>query len=328
MKYDVITIGGATRDIAFMTGEGLLIDNKRDLLRQNLLAFEHGAKIKVDRFVELFGGGAANAAVNFAHSGFETACLAKVGNDENGKKIAANLSRLGVSTRLLAVDPKEPSGMSFILVAPGGERIIFASRGANNGLQVGRKELSILGLGKWLYVASLSGDWLPAARQIFSLTGPRIAWNPGAAQYQEGLEKLRPFLERTDVFFVNKDEAIELAMSDPRYAKKKSSFFNDVSNLLVIIKETGPKIVVITSGRKGADAYDGNYYYHQPVLKEKKRVDVTGVGDVFNSSVIAGLELTGGSIKKALRLGAKNTASKIAFFGAQSGLLDLRKIKI
>jgi len=41
MKYDIITIGGATEDITFYTKEGVLIDNKKDVLRQKLLAFEY-----------------------------------------------------------------------------------------------------------------------------------------------------------------------------------------------------------------------------------------------------------------------------------------------
>ena len=327
MKYDIITIGGATRDIAFFTDEGILVGNKGDLLRQKLLAFEYGAKIKVEKFQNLFGGGAANSAVNFANSGFETACLAMVGNDDYGRQITGNLEDQGVSTRLLSVNPKMASGLSFVLVAPGGERIIFTSRSANNDLEIGRKEMSILSLGKWLYIASLSGKWLPVLRNVFSLPEPHIAWNPGVAQFRAGLKKLSPFLKRTDVFCVNKDEAIELVISDERYAKRKSAFLNNVGNLLTILKETGPKIVLITSGNQGADAYDGNRFYHQPILKEKKRLDVTGVGDIFNSSFVAGLELTGGNIKKALYLSAKNTASKIANFGAQNGLLDLRKIK-
>ncbi|MDP3836923.1 MAG: carbohydrate kinase family protein [bacterium] len=327
MKYDVITIGGATRDISFFTDEGILVGNKGDLLRQNLLAFEYGAKIKVDKFYNLFGGGAVNAAVNFANSGFEVACLAKIGNDHHGREIAANLVARGVSTRLLAIDQKEPSGLSFVLVTASGERVIFSSRSANNNLSITKNEMSLLSLGKWLYITSLSGSWLPAARNIFSIPGPRIAWNPGAAQYQLGLKKLSPFLKRTDVFCVNKDEAIELVMSDERYAKKKAAFLNNTENLLVILKNAGPKMVLITSGSDGADVYDGHKFYHQGIIKEKKRVDITGVGDAFNSSFIAGLELTGGNIKKSLLMSAKNTASKIAHYGAQGGLLDLRKMK-
>ncbi|MDD3285376.1 MAG: carbohydrate kinase family protein [Patescibacteria group bacterium] len=327
MKYQIITVGGATRDITFLTDEGILIDNHRDVLRQKLLAFEYGAKIKIDRFHNLFGGGAANAAVNFAVSGFKTACLARVGKDEGGRAIVANLRQHGVATSLLSADKKLETGMSFILVAPGGERIIFTSRAANNDLRIRRQEEKILNQADWLYLASLSGDWLPAAKKIFSLSHPKIAWNPGASQYQAGLKKIASFLKRTAVFCLNKDEAIELVLSDSRYRGQSPAFLNSVKNLLVALKAAGPEIVLITGGQDGADVYDGHTFYHQAVLPEKKRVDITGVGDVFNSSFVAGLELSGGDIRRALYLGAKNTAAKIANFGAQNGLLDLRKVK-
>lgn len=327
MKYDIITIGGATRDVTFLTEEGILIDNHRDVLRQKLLAFEYGAKIRVDRFHSLFGGGAANAAVNFARSGFKVACLARVGADDSGQSIVKNLKACAVSPALLSVDAKAETGLSFILVASGGERIIFTSRAANNGLKISSQDVPVLNSAKWLYLASLSGDWLATMRLIFKAKSPRIAWNPGAAQYQAGLKKLTPFLKQTEVFCINKDEAIELVLSDSRYRGQSPDFLNSVKNLLVVLHAAGPKMVLITGGPDGADVYDGERFYHQAILREKKRVDITGVGDVFNSSFVAGLEITGGDIQKSLYFGAKNTAAKIAYFGAQSGLLDLRKLR-
>lgn len=52
---------------------------------------------------------------------------------------------------------------------------------------------------------------------------------------------------------------------------------------------------------------------------------MTGVGDAFNSTFAAGLNLYQGDIKKSLHLAAKNTASKIAHFGAQNGLIKWQK---
>ncbi len=327
MKYDIVTIGGATKDIAFLTTEGVLIDNHRDVLRQKLLAFEYGAKITIDHFHNLFGGGAANAAVNFAASGFEVACLARIGVDDSGQAIIDNLGRRGVAIELISQDRSAATGLSFILVAKGGERIIFTSRGANDNFKISESDRKILAGAKWLYLASLSGDWLKNINYIFAQSGPKIAWNPGLSQCQAGLKKLAPFLKKTDVFCINKDEAIELVLSDSRYHGQSPDFLNSVKNLLLALKERVSGIVLITDGQYGADVYDGKRFYHQAVLKEKKRVDITGVGDVFNSSFVAGLEITKGDIKKSLYLGAKNTASKIAYFGAQNGLLDLRKIK-
>ena len=84
--------------------------------------------------------------------------------------------------------------------------------------------------------------------------------------------------------------------------------------------------MVITSGKEGADAYDGRNFYHQDVMKEQKRVDTTGVGDAFGSSFIAGLILYEGDIKKAMYLGVKNTASVVSEQGAQNGLLAKKDI--
>ena len=82
--------------------------------------------------------------------------------------------------------------------------------------------------------------------------------------------------------------------------------------------------MVITNGRFGADAYDGEKYYHQDIIKERKRLDTTGVGDAFGSTFIAGLVMFNGDISKALKLSAKNTASVICRQGAQNGLLTRR----
>ena len=124
----------------------------------------------------------------------------------------------------------------------------------------------------------------------------------------------------------NKDEAIELVISNPKYRNKDNRFLNNIKNLLKAIHAYGPKIVVVTNGQHGADAYDGETFYHQDILKEKKRLDTTGVGDAFGSTFTAGLKLYEGDIQKAMRLSVKNTASVIAKQGAQNGLITKRDI--
>ena len=52
MKYDIIAIGGAVEDITFYTNEGVLLDNQKNLFKQKLLAFEYGAKIKIDNIAK------------------------------------------------------------------------------------------------------------------------------------------------------------------------------------------------------------------------------------------------------------------------------------
>ncbi|MEI6528836.1 MAG: carbohydrate kinase family protein [Candidatus Falkowbacteria bacterium] len=323
MKYDFITVGGATRDISFFTDQGVLIDNKKDILRQRLLGFEYGAKIKVDKFYYSFGGGAANAAVCLSNFGLNTACLACLGGDEGEKTIINNFKEYHVKTNLIKINKSAESGSSFILVSPSGERIIFGSRGANHELVIDKHDLKILKETANIYLSSLSGAWLKNLRSIFSVVtkdGPKIFWNPGGQQLRAGLKKIAPFLKKTTVFSINKDEAIELILSSDRHRTLTNSFLNKEENLLEIIKSFGPKIVIITMGENGVIASDDKKTYHHQIIKEKKRVDTTGIGDVFNSSFAAGF-VCFSDLDRALVLALHNTAAKISHLGAQNGLL-------
>lgn len=328
MKYDFAALGGTTYDISFISEEGLVIDNHKDLLRQELLAFENGAKIKVEEFYKTFGGGGANTAVNLANFGFKTACVSAVGGDDYGKLILANLKKRGVIASAVEILSKSDSGFSFILINKG-ERIIFTQRGANSSFNLSLKQERILKSVKNIYISSLSGKWQANLKKVFKIaksSQAKVYWNPSQSQYQGGYSQLKPFLKNTFVFALNKDEAIELALLSSEKNKKKSKIFlNKEENLLKIIKDLGPEIVLITSGKQGAYAYDGEQIYFQPILKEKKRVDMTGVGDAFNSTFAAGMEIYQGDIKKAMHLAAKNAASKIAHFGAQNGLIKWNK---
>jgi len=329
-SYDIITIGGAVEDITFHTKEGLLIDNKQDILRQQLLAFEYGAKIKVSSVHSTFGGGAANVAIAAARLGMKAACVCAVGDDERGRKIVANLKSEGVDTKFVQVVKGATSGFSFLLVGPGEEHIIFSAREANDHLHISEEIISGINA-KWLYLTSLGGNWRQILQNIFKYSGRfKIAWNPGIVQLSEGQQLIRRNLPKVEVFNINEDEATELVVADTKVMKRRKEnavFLNNIHNLLIVAKSYGPKIAIITRGKKGADAYDGYTFYHASIMKEGRRVNTTGVGDAFGSGFVCGLELFAGDIKKAMSLGMHNSASVVASQGAQAGLLKNHKLK-
>lgn len=327
MKYDVITIGGATEDITLYTKEGVLLNNKNDILKQKLLAFEYGAKIEIDKTFSGLGGGATNAAACLASLGFKTAALIAVGDDERGEKIKKNLESKGVDASMVQVVKGVESGFSFLIVGQDNEHIVFSNRAANAKLLVNDADLANLKNTNWIYITSLYGKWQEDLDQIFSVHGIKIAWNPGNAQFDAGFPVLNKYFKKVKVLVVNKDEATELVVSDERYKKKNSAFLKNMKNLLRILQSWGPEIAVITNGKYGADAYDGSKFYHQNILRDQKRVDTTGVGDAFGSTFIAGLELYQGNIAKAMLLSTKNTASVISVPGAQNGFLTKKDLK-
>ena len=63
IKNTITTIGGATKDIMYYTKDAVLIDNKKDILRKELIGFEYGAKVYSKKVYITFGGGGANTAV-------------------------------------------------------------------------------------------------------------------------------------------------------------------------------------------------------------------------------------------------------------------------
>jgi len=327
MKYDVITIGGATEDISLYSDEGVLLDNHRDILRQKLLAFEYGAKIVVDKTYSNYGGGAANVAVNLAGLGFRTAAAINVGSDERGRRIFNNLKNRGASTKLVNIDFNAESALSFIIINKTGERLIFADRGSNKKLKLSKENLKTLKNSRWIYLTSLSSEhWEAELKKIFAVCGPKIIWNPGHEQLRAGFKKISNFLRQTDILCLNKDEALELALSIDEYKNKNIAYLNDVKNLLKIMCSLGPQIVLITSGTAGADVYNGLKYYHAAPAKNKKIMDKTGVGDAFCSTFLFGLEKYSGDIKAALKLSAQAAASMICVLGAQNGLLKKKDI--
>ena len=328
MKFDFITIGGSTRDISFFTNKGVLIKNPKNILSQELLAFEYGAKIKVDRFNYSYGGGAANTAVCLSNFAFDVACITSVGNDENGEMIRKNLKEKEVSVKLLQINEKEGSGTSFVLIAPGGERIIFSQRGANNSLSISQKERRAIAKSKNIYIASLAGSWLKNLDNIFSSileNEQNVFWNPGMTQLLGGYKKISKYIKKTTVLAMNKDEALQLLHSSGRLDARDEKRLNIANNLVKEIHHLGPKIAVITLGSKGVIVYDGDKIYRKKILKEKKRVDTTGIGDAFNSTFAAGYIKYNRNINKALDLALKNTASKVGHLGAQNGLIKMKR---
>jgi sugar/nucleoside kinase (ribokinase family) len=324
-KFDVVTVGGATRDITFYTKEGKLVAQLKDPLRQKLLGFEYGAKIGIEKAYFTFGGGAANAAVALARLGLKTAAIARVGKDEDGKAVVLNLAKNKIETKFVQVDPNGKTGFSFVVTfGPAVEHTAFLFRGANNELIIKNQELRRLKT-KWFYVASLSGEgWRTVMDAVLAKKEARLAWNPGNKQLAAGLSGLKKYLAKTAIFFVNKDEAIELVMSLPKYKKAGVAWLNQPKNLFGVLAEFCPGILVITDGSKGAYLSFRGKMHHQVALS-KKIVDTTGAGDSFCSSFLAGYIFYCGNVLKALKLAALNSARNLTGIGAQEPLLTWRE---
>ena len=210
----------------------------------------------------------------------------------------------------------------------GQDHIIFVNRGANEHISPDKKIFQKLEC-QWIFISSLHGkDWVKTMDIIFQAAKEKhikIAWNPGSSQLALGKKKLEKYLSQTSVLLVNKDEAIELALSGIKLGKRDPKFLNKPVFLLNILNDWGPKTVVITLGKKGAVALKEGKFYNKKVIN-KKVVDTTGVGDAFGGAFIAGLMHEGEDINKALLWGIINSSYVVTKEGAHNGVLTKNEL--
>lgn len=325
MKYDFITIGGVCEDQFIYTKEGVVIDNKKDLLRQKLIGFEYGAKVLVDQAENSFGGGSANAAIAFARLGFKTSTVVAIGKDARGSEIIKNFKQNKVGIGLVQKIKDQISGYSAIIVAGDKEHVAFPVRGANHYLVLDKSTKKEIAKSEWLYLTSLSGDWQTTIADVFSNKGTaKVVWNPGHVQLSAGLKYLSNYLRETQVLIVNIDEARELLMSAGK-TKKVSASLKKIEDIGRAVKDLGPKMVVITDGSKGACVITGDGKYAFKPEKISNALNTVGVGDAFGSTFIAGLKMFD-DVDKALALAGRNSARVVRSHGAQIGLLYKKQV--
>ncbi|MCX6793041.1 MAG: carbohydrate kinase family protein [Candidatus Falkowbacteria bacterium] len=312
-KYDFITIGGATEDIFFTVDDYLMLNDQK--LHERVVGFEYGSKVGIKDMHYSFGGGASNTAIALAKLGFKVAAVVSVGDDDAGQRMINNLLKHKVDCRFVQREAGK-SGRSLVLKTASGDHVLFTYRASNGLLKINHKLSKKLENAKRLYLTSLSGAWREILKEVFS-TKTKIAWNPGRKQLAVGYNGLKNFLALTDILILNKDEAVELLMP---LTKKVLP----VSMMLKKLYKSGPKIVIITEGRRGASVFDGKKIYKEKATTHKA-IDTTGVGDAFGSTFVAAFDYHN-NISRALKLAMKNSGSVVTKLGAQNGLLSREKI--
>lgn len=302
-----LTIGGATRDV-FLTSKAFKLMPMPGNPRAQMECVTLGSKIDIDDITLTTGGGATNAAVTFANLGFTTTVMARIGDDEPGKAIIADLHAHDVNTSLVTIAKKEATAYSTILTADNGERTILVFRGA--GGNFGEKDVKISKIKTSLiYLTSLGGNVALALSiaKAAKQKGALFAWNPGAQELKGG-RGLDPIRKLASILIINLEEAQLLT--------GKSS--NDAKLQCELLAIPG-SIIVITDGPNGVYGHCDKSTWHCRTSGTPS-VSSTGAGDAFGSAFTAAIA-SGVMIEDALRLGTMNAESVIQHVGAKAGIL-------
>ena len=311
--FDVVTIGNAKIDIFLQVHD----TNKHFRLDPNTgeLCVKSGDKALIDQAYFLIGGNAANVSVGIVRAGFRTAIVAEIGSDEFADKIINILKKENVSKQFL----KQTEGASSISVILNylGERTIFEEN-VEREHSFSFENIST----KWIYLTSMGNKWHDAYKKTLVKViekNIKLAFNPGTSQLDEGVESFQDVLSKTEILFINKEEGMKISKINLDFSED-SNYKENIEKLLSAVRDTGPKNVVLTDGKKGAFMIDSRGAVIIAPVEDSVVVERTGAGDAFASGFLSGI-LAGKDFQSAMNWGAKNATSVIGQIGATAGLL-------
>jgi len=312
MALEVLSVGDVVID-AFIK---LFDDRAQAYENENgkWLAMPFATKIPFEKAVVVNGvGNAANASVSFARLGIHSGLVSNVGKDKYGRDIIDALEDERVDTRFVRINNKKVTNYHYVLWYKE-ERTILINHEEYN-YQWPR--FTKADIPKWIYFSSISKnaldkyhdmvvDWLTDNPEV------KLAFQPGTFQLEAGAERLRELYARTEVLVLNREEAVSVAGEN----------YDEVSELMQIMHELGPRIVVITDGPAGAYASDGQDRFKMPPYPDPKApYERTGAGDAFASTFVAAI-IKGNTIEGALQWAPINSMNVVQNVGAQKGLLS------
>lgn len=319
----IICIGSACKDIFFPTAEGKITATPEDLLSQQKISFELGAKYKIEERFETLGGCAVNVACALSKLGIKSGCYSKLGDDNTGQWIKSQLLEYGVNPELMTVEKDYASDLSAIIVDKrSGDRIIFSNQKVNGTLEINPQNLKEA---EWIFIGDLHGAWEEHLQNIFHIAQEnkiRVAFNPRQINIHDNVQKIIESIAYAEIIFVNKDEALEIISARGNFSKVE---LDNEKFLITELKKIGSQIVVITDGVRGAWAMQEEKIFFVSAIKVTA-CDSTGAGDAF-CGAFWGACLKGEKIEECLKWGIINGGNVVQFYGGQKGLLNEAELK-
>lgn len=333
-KYDVITIGSATMDVFVECDDANIVSASTKCSKSEFMCYPYGAKVEVTNFTSNTGGGGVNTALNFANLGLKTSAICKIGDDIYSRGVLEALQKSPLDLSNVIQDSSVSTGFSIILMSFQGDRTVLAQRGANATLKKSEINFEAIKNAKFLYIAPLSGESNRVLGSIVDFAnenGVKVCFNAGTTSLKRGFEYIKKIIDTAEIVVMNKEEAsmctkIEVR-PDSRTEKFSANLIHpDTKEMLKKLKIGETQVIVITDGKDGAYAYDGNTFYQCSNFPAQV-VSTLGAGDAFASTFCAALSRTGMNIGKSLMYGAVNSASVVSNFGASEGFLTFEQIE-
>lgn len=272
-------------------------------------------------FFTVFGGKGANQAIACGKLEMPTEIVGRVGGDQFGQELLANLQGAGVGTRAVQIDRATSSGVAAIAVAADGENQIIVIPGANGKIsttEVNRVEDFLPKAALLLLQLEIPLEMVIAAAQAAHRKGVFVILDPAP------MPKIFPpeLYSLVDLITPNQVEASQLlgfSVDDRASATRAAQE----------LRQRGVKNAVVKLGAQGAVCATPEDCFLIPAFPVET-VDTVAAGDAFNGALAAGL-FQGLPLKEALTwaaaAGAIATTKPGAYLVDRATLEDFLKAR-
>lgn len=308
--FDIISIGDATLD-TFIELESAKIIENNNKKNHHYLCLDYATKTPIYSLEKKVAGNAANNAVGSDRLGMKAAFWTIVGEDSTGQLVIDTLKHEGITTKFVEVAKGTESNFTVVLNYQG-ERTQLIYRTPRE------YKLPKLNHTKWIYLTAMGKEYHLMVDDLIKFVEENnisFAYNPGKEQINCNIDKCKSLISVSKILFVNKEEAQDIITHN----------HPNIKTILKKLRDMGPEIVVVTDGKNGSYAYDGNDFYHLGIWPAKL-VERTGAGDAYATAFVAAQFYHKG-IEESMKWGTINSAYVIQKIGPQDGLLTLKEMK-
>ena len=268
------------------------------------------------------GGAPCNFLAALAKYGAKTALYAKVGTDAFGTMLIQTLKDAGIETSGIIQDDSVFTTLAFVTLDAKGERSFSFARkpGADTCLRFDEMDLSIIDNSKAFHFGTLSLTNEPSkeatqkAVAYAKKNGKLITFDPNLREslwddLEEAKRQILWGLGQADIVKIS-DEEVEFLWG-----------CNEEEGAEKLICELGVKLVMVTSGEKGAMLKNKHGFAFSSCPENIIRIDTTGAGDIFGGSAVSRIL----KYEKAPEDLDQNELSEVVKFAVTAATLSTQK---